>query len=245
MKLRASSLTKRTRGSRSRWPVKSPKRPLTVPMMSLLISTAVTICAPKASAESTSRPPPAPMTSASPPGPQVVADVGDVVLQVLDARRGRRRSRVITVPAATSMSICSCRTRRSAGSVGLSPQPCGGTLGVVDRRSRARASTSSTSRRAAAPRTTPFDVEDAEDRELPPDEHRVAGGRDRRAAIDAHGRRRAAPRDPASHGERDAAEARERTRPRAPPSAVGPADDRRSAARSRAPRRPGRRHRAG
>ena len=45
--------------------MKSPKRPFTVRMMSLLISTAVTDFAPNASADRTSRPPPAPITRAS------------------------------------------------------------------------------------------------------------------------------------------------------------------------------------
>jgi hypothetical protein len=48
--------------------VKSPNRPFTVRMMSRLISIAVTDVAPNVSAESTSRPPPTPMTATRGPG---------------------------------------------------------------------------------------------------------------------------------------------------------------------------------
>ena len=58
-------------------------------------------------------------------GPEVVADVGDVVLEVLDALEDRRRSRSSPSRRPTSMSICSWRTRAESGSVGLRPQPCG------------------------------------------------------------------------------------------------------------------------
>ena len=110
---------------RSRWPVKSPKRPLTVPMMSLLISTAVT----DAGAERQRREHVAPAAGADDErvvaAAQVVADVGDVVLQVRDGCRSRRRS---------ASSPCRPRRRcragagaaRVGGTVELRPQPCAG-----------------------------------------------------------------------------------------------------------------------